>query len=109
MPKFRKKPVVIDAVQWWPPGHSQHEPIAGIEKGPRDDQPWGIVTLEGFMVASPGDWIITGVAGERYPCKPEIFAATYEAVELSGVTGELPSLRRLPERAMNDLELDAKP
>ena len=41
---------------------------------------WAIVTLEGAMHASPGDWIITGVKGERYPCKPDIFAATYEAV-----------------------------
>jgi hypothetical protein len=39
-----------------------------------------IVTPEGVMTASPGDWIIRGVAGELYPCKPEIFAATYDAV-----------------------------
>ena len=39
-----------------------------------------IETLEGTMTASPGDWIITGVNGERYPCKPDIFAKTYEAV-----------------------------
>ena len=39
-----------------------------------------IVTLEGTMYASPGDWIIRGVAGEFYPCKPDIFAATYEAI-----------------------------
>ncbi len=40
-----------------------------------------IHTLEGQMTASKGDWIIRGVAGEIYPCKPEIFAKTYEAVE----------------------------
>lgn len=61
MQKFRKKPVVIEAE--------------------RASERTEIVTLEGTMVASPGDWIITGVKGERYPCKPDIFAATYEAVE----------------------------
>jgi len=40
-----------------------------------------IKTLEGGRIVTPGDWIITGVAGEQYPCKPEIFAETYEAVE----------------------------
>ncbi len=40
-----------------------------------------IPTLEGVMKASPGDWIITGVKGEKYPCKPDIFKATYEPVE----------------------------
>jgi hypothetical protein len=40
-----------------------------------------IKTLEGVMFVSDGDWVITGVQGERYPCKPDIFAATYEAVE----------------------------
>lgn len=59
--KFRKKPIVVDAVLC-----IEREEIA---------------TLEGVMVANPGDWIITGVKGERYPCKPDIFAATYEAVE----------------------------
>ena len=59
--KFRKKPVVIEA-----------ERAASRQE---------IITLEGTMVAEPGDWIITGVKGERYPCKPDIFEATYEAVE----------------------------
>ena len=40
-----------------------------------------IHTLEGTMTAAPGDWIVTGVKGERYPCKPDIFAATYESAE----------------------------
>ena len=44
-----------------------------------------ILTLEGEHVGSIGDWIIQGVAGELYPCKPDIFQATYEAVEDSGV------------------------
>ena len=41
---------------------------------------WRIMTLEGAMEVTPGDYIITGVAGEKYPCKPDIFAATYEPV-----------------------------
>lgn len=61
MPKFRKKPVVIEA-----------------EQTPERVE---IHTLEGTMVAEPGDWIITGVQGERYPCKPDIFEETYEKVE----------------------------
>lgn len=62
MPAFRKKPVVIYAEQ-----HLGPEPLK-------------IDTLEGTMTANPGDWVITGVKGERYPCKPDIFAATYELV-----------------------------
>jgi hypothetical protein len=61
MAKFRKKPVVIEAEQT-PTRREIH-------------------TLEGVMVANPGDWIITGIKGERYPCKPEIFAATYEPAD----------------------------
>lgn len=60
MAKYRKKPVVIEASQ-----------VSEVED---------IVTLEGTMRAEVGDWIITGVKGERYPCKPDIFEATYEAV-----------------------------
>lgn len=172
--KFRKKPVVIDAVQWYPPGHPQHTPVDGVtyrqpvtrfsldgryyyieagsvrstqwlsvEKVPIStaekfksngfdgmigfahgenrygrhslpfatydvksgkeepvdqssdlyldygsaegwkEHPTGVAivkTLEGSMLASPGDWIITGVNGEKDPCKPDIFEATYEAV-----------------------------
>lgn len=73
MPKFRKKPVVIEAVQWFP-----GKEITGVDvANPGDDQA-EIETLEGIMRVSPGDWIITGVKGERYPCKPDIFAATYD-------------------------------
>ena len=61
MPKFRKKPVVIEAVQL--------------------TRPVAIKTLEGDMLGNIGDWLITGVAGEQYPCKPDIFEATYEPVE----------------------------
>lgn len=85
MPKFRKKPVEIDAVQFT--GSNCIECLAFM--GERDgcnnmevhttDFPI-IHTLEGDMTASPGDWIICGVKGEFYPCKPDIFAATYDPV-----------------------------
>ena len=74
MAKFRKKPVVIEAIQWFKHGdHPSVEQHANFGMG------W-IKTLEGGHVVTPGDWIITGVAGEHYPCKPAIFYATYEAV-----------------------------
>ncbi len=75
MPKFRKKPIVIEAEQWFPGkeieglGYSTFDGIAAVE------------TLEGTMKIIPGDWVITGIAGERYPCKDEIFKATYDLVE----------------------------
>ena len=80
--KFRKKPVVIEAVQWT--GRNVEE-IGKFLKGPvmgrGNDSTISICTLEGEMIAQPGDWIIKGVKGEFYPCKPDIFAATYEPVD----------------------------
>jgi hypothetical protein len=80
--KFRKKPVVIDAVQWT--GANVDEVLGFIlAKGSarREGQSAiAIDTLEGTMRADKGDWIIKGVKDEFYPCKPDIFAATYEAV-----------------------------
>lgn len=119
MPKFRKKPVVIEASQWFKNGdHPKDyaESQAGFEDGnlrtfsgeERKEKGWegGVVryfrhpevpgtkfcehcqqtmhvhgwidTLEGGHIVCPGDWIITGVKGETYPCKPDIFAATYD-------------------------------
>jgi hypothetical protein len=83
--KFRKKPVVIEA--WRLPcpyfeaeeiAHGTPDIIFKREKGLVVEAI--ISTLEGTMTASPGDWIIRGVKGELYPCKPDIFAATYDAV-----------------------------
>lgn len=88
MPLFKKKPVVIEAHQFfgsssevesfrlWIAGHVFRRPV--IRTG--DLQQLQIETLEGVMSANPGDWIIKGVSGEFYPCKPDIFAATYEEV-----------------------------
>lgn len=107
MPKYRKKPVVIDAVQLrWDTWSEmcEHAGVGELTDGkpmgcyidadgngtnmfPGDPEPgkqcpigmW-IPTLEGLMLASEGDYVIRGVQGELYPCKPEIFDATYEPV-----------------------------
>lgn len=82
MPKFRKKPVVIDAVLWTGENPGELDAFCG------DSIDWNkahgellIATSEGDMIAREGDWIIKGVKGEFYPCKPDIFEATYEPVE----------------------------
>jgi hypothetical protein len=93
--KYRKKPVVIDAVQWTGANLEEVMPFFGdfsklpnpdgyVEPGIGHCPPEGtldIPTLEGTMTARAGDWIIKGVKGEFYPCKPDIFEATYERVE----------------------------
>ena len=90
MRKYVKKPVVIEAVQW--DGENLDEVMnfcngdASYELMARGTSELVIATLEdgesiARHVASAGDFIIKGVAGEFYPCKPDIFAATYEAVE----------------------------
>jgi len=79
MSQFRKKPVVIEATQWFKDG--DHPAVTVWNKGGhvyKNGTPL-IETLEGEHIVTPGDWIITGVKGEHYPCKPDIFAATYEA------------------------------
>lgn len=109
MPRFKKKPVVIEANQWHMNGDHPEDfsdrdnsngsmvreglvvryfrrPDVSGEKPcdkcgvPMHSHGW-IDTLEGGHVVCPGDWIIKGVAGEFYPCKPDIFAATYEPVD----------------------------
>lgn len=84
MPKFRKKPVVIDAVQLT--AAHDNEILAFMEQFQVPFEVTGgytmvIHTLEGDMTASAGDYLIRGVQGEFYPCKPDIFEATYEPVE----------------------------
>ena len=112
MASFRKKPVVIEATQWFENGDHPEDgnemfvsPIAGQTyrcegkvvryyrhpsvPGDRPCEQCGLAhavhgwidTLEQGHRVCPGDWIITGVKGERYPCKPAIFAATYEPAE----------------------------
>lgn len=89
--KFRKKPVVIDATNWDGSVEDATRVIDWVLEGDGTaryiDYPDGepkyvaIDTLEGTMLASPGDWIIRGVQGEFYPCRDDIFGATYEPVE----------------------------
>jgi len=109
MPKFRKKPIIIEAHQWYqncdhpednchviyPPNdkspfQSEGEVVGFLYGMPREDEcsvcsglykdhGW-IKTLEGGHIVCPGDWIITGVKGEKYPCKQEIFEMTYEKI-----------------------------
>ena len=97
MAKYRKKPVVIDAVQWtgdnWQEVYDFTKDSDGLSltTGPHPQiEEYGHVgdklcvtveTLEGLMTARQGDWIIKGVKGEFYPCKPDIFAATYDEVQ----------------------------
>lgn len=77
--KFRKKPIVIEAVQFTD-NLGEIEKFCGNDVGLQDGV-FVAFTLEGPLRISPGDWIIRGVKGEFYPCKPDIFAATYEPVE----------------------------
>lgn len=79
--KYRKKPVVIDAVQYT--GDNKSEIIEFTVGHARTNTGYRhltISTLEGKYKADVGDWIIQGVKGEFYPCKPDIFEATYEKV-----------------------------
>ena len=90
--KFRKKPVVIDAMQVPGPTDMENWGKLSVFMGLNDQNiKWSVVrvdgdlgvsitTLEGTMRGDIGDWIIRGVKGEFYPCKPDIFTATYDAV-----------------------------
>lgn len=92
MGRYRKKPVVINAIQWNPFEMLIYDVLKfmGVDKSNMEEQ--GILsvgkykgeliikTLEGDMTVMEGDWIIKGIKGEHYPCKSDIFEATYEAV-----------------------------
>ena len=91
MAKYRKKPVVIEAVQWTGDNLREIIDFTGLHESAKKWtweeyekvvalQGLKIFTLEGPLNASPGDYIIKGVQGEFYPCKPDIFEATYEQV-----------------------------
>ena len=96
--RFRKKPVVIEAIQWTGAERQIGEVFAmlganELPHAPDDphinpglgfcppDGTLSIPTLEGTMIANPGDWVIRGIKGELYPCKADIFDATYERVD----------------------------
>jgi len=79
--KFRKKPVVIEAMQW--NGDNIGELVMWGLTGTYmlSNDRLQVSTLEGEHIASKGDWIIKGVQGEFYPCKPDIFEQTYELIQ----------------------------
>lgn len=83
MAKFRKRPVVIEAWNFASLDDLHNMPIwvAGNAQDRAGSDSLFISTLEGVMEAKTGDWIIKGVKGEVYPCKPDIFAATYEPAD----------------------------
>ncbi len=118
MTMFRKKPIVIEATQWFRNGDHPEDNCKWIQRSIETpslsegkvvrhfrrpdisgdggcmhctikfhEHGW-IDTLEGGHKVCPGDWIITGVKGERYPCKPDIFTATYEPVEIEHSEGK---------------------
>lgn len=88
--KYRKKPVIIEAFRWTGDIEQEEDPVwiiegfkNGLIKFDNPGKPFVqlvICTLEGNMFANRGDYIIKGIQGEIYPCKPDIFEATYEPV-----------------------------
>ena len=94
--QYRKKPVVISAERWISHDLTPMDDVGDYLmyfnrtsiayekcehcKNPRYEHGW-IKTFEGGHIVCPGDWIITGIKGEKYPCKPDIFSETYELVE----------------------------
>lgn len=86
MAKYRKKPVVIEAVQFdGTLNHAHDLQQADPRLGVRSSRTQGVIvyviTPEGVMECRSGDWLMTGIKGERYPCKDDIFKETYEPVE----------------------------
>ena len=80
MTEYRKKPIIINAEQWFPDKPVEGVVFPAFQQDKQFANCGGINTLEGKHIVSPGDWIITGIKGEKYPCKPDIFEATYEKV-----------------------------
>lgn len=81
MAKYRKRPVIIDAILWSGDNIGVVTDFMNHHNAIQDENNGlSVHTLEGTTIASVGDWIIRGVQGEFYPCKPDIFAATYEPV-----------------------------
>jgi hypothetical protein len=75
MAKYRKKPIIVEATQWF----VGDDPLPGMYN--ERDGFYSLKTPEGILSIGDGDWIITGISGEYYPCNPNIFEQTYEPVE----------------------------
>lgn len=79
--KYRKKPVVIEAVQWTGENQMEIDKFCGMNAVWSENKKMFLVlTLEGAMLASVSDYIIKGINGEYYLCKPDVFEKTYEKV-----------------------------
>lgn len=91
MANYRKRPLIVQAEQFWPDQIPLPDGVQAVWQTP-DGRIWeelwadavptyAIKTLEGWYVVSRGDWIITGIKGEKYPIKEDIFRETYESVD----------------------------
>ena len=76
MARYQKKPVVVEAVQWFK--HGDHSAVIAGTAGDPDAY---VETPEGRLRVDVGDWIITGISGEHYPCKPDVFEQLYVTVD----------------------------
>lgn len=109
--KFRKKPVTVEAIQWT--GDNEME-IYDFSNGKvlhiAESTKMLVPTLEGDMQASVGDWIIRGVQGEYYPCKPDIFAATYEpeAPQQTGHADTIEKITKILNERLHPDNLDVR-
>lgn len=80
--KFRKKPVVVEAIRWTGKNQTEIDKFCGMKVvWSKSKNTFLVLTREGTMLATMGDYIIKGVNGEFYPCKPDVFAKTYERME----------------------------
>ena len=85
MKNYRKRPIIVQAVQWKGDNLDEVEELdyntnERVRQSNKDVGKLLIITLEGIMTATRGDWIIRGAEGELYPCKPTIFESTYEDI-----------------------------
>jgi hypothetical protein len=116
MAKYRKKPIVVEAFKWTGGPDQEEDPewiIEALKKDffstfggariikPNDKIMLELMTLEGRMHANVGDYIIKDIKGELYPCKPDIFEATYEEVEVVEDVFEI----RIPNLKSNEVQL----
>ena len=104
MTAYRKRPITVEAEQWL--GHEETPmecvgPAPMCYPGERNDSGL-IATLEGEMMVGVGDWIITGVAGEKYPCKDDIFKLTYELAATPPAHEDLLEVARLLMELIGD-------
>lgn len=80
--KYRKKPIVVEAIRWTGKNQTEIDKFCGMKVvWSKNKKTFLVLTLEGTKLATMGDYIIKGVNGEFYPCKPDVFAKTYERVE----------------------------